>query len=317
MFNRHPTIATSSLIIIVFSQLLITHQPIALTHQPMPQISAKVQTSTATELPIGDDKVSRKPRTGYVFACNSNFRGGGARRTGAWFHGNTWNPIEKPHVQGQVKWPNASTTTAVRGAKLAVESNGLPIGTPTGTFPIDRQDPAYLYDTNPNAIKAQTLAFTIPLKPIKAPQPSCLPMGMIGFTLNGVAFYNALDDAGQDAAAHEIQDLCDGHPQDKGQYHYHSASSCLPNGNNKLIGWALDGYPILGIKDATGKPLTNADLDVCHGRSEQVNIDGRIYNYAYRLTREYPYTMSCFSGQVLPETQQSIRRSMGPPPPPR
>jgi YHYH protein len=92
-------------------------------------------------------------------------------------------------------------------------------------------------------------------------------MGMIGFTVNGVAFYNALDDAGNDAAAHEVQDLCDGHPQGKGQYHYHSGSSCLPKGKNAVVGWALDGYPILSMYDAAGKFLTNADLDVCHRRA--------------------------------------------------
>ena len=53
-------------------------------------------------------------------------------------------------------------------------------------------------------------------------------MGMIGFTVTGVALYNALDAAGRDAAAHEVQDLCDGHPQGRGQYHYHSSSPCLP-----------------------------------------------------------------------------------------
>ena len=139
-------------------------------------------------------------------------------------------------------------------------------------------------------------------------------MGMTGFALNGVAFYNALDDAGNDAAAHEVQDACDGHPQGKGQYHYHSSSPCLPKaGDHAHVGWALDGYPIFGMRDAAGKLLTNADLDVCHGRAEKVTVDGRTYDYAYRLTQEYPYTLGCFMGQLMPETRQSIRQSMGPP----
>ena len=67
------------------------------------------------------------------------------------------------------------------------------------------------------------------------------------------------------------------------------------------------------MKDAAGTTLANTDLDACHGRAEQVLVDRREYDYAYRLTPEYPYTLSCFTGQVLAETRQSIRQSMGPP----
>jgi len=270
--------------------------------------------SSITALPVGDGNVSDRPLVGNVFACNHNFRTGGALHVGEWFHGDTWNPLEKPRVQGEVLWPEADFELAERASVLAVTSNGLPVGSPTGNFPIARTDPAYAYDTNPNAIAAQSLAFNIPLEPVIAEEPTCLPMGMIGFTLNGVAFYNALDDAGKDAAAHEVQDLCNGHPQGKGQYHYHSSSPCIPDAEeNAVVGWALDGYPILGMKDEAGSILTNEDLDVCHGRTEQVSIEGRTYDYAYRLTPEYPYTLACFAGQVMPETRQSIRQSMGPP----
>jgi YHYH protein len=294
-------------IFLIALAIALGSQVIAINSQVRPHNPAP------SELPVGDGKVSDRPKAGYVFACNRNFRTGGARHTGSWFHDDMWNPLEKPHVQGKVQWPNASFVTAAQGNRLAVNGNGLPVGTPTGTFPIAGNDPAYAYDTNPNPIRAQQLAFNIPLNPVLAQEPSCLSMGAIGFTVNGVAFYNALDDAGHDAAAHEVQDLCDGHPQGKGQYHYHSSSPCLPKGKNAVVGWALDGYPILGMNDAAGKLLTNADLDVCHGRAEQAIVDGRTYNYAYRLTREYPYTLSCFSGQIIPETRQSIRKSMGPP----
>jgi hypothetical protein len=62
----------------------------------------KAQDLSLNELPVGDGKVSDQPNVGYVFACNSNFRTGGARHTGSWFHGDTWSPLEKPHVQGSV-----------------------------------------------------------------------------------------------------------------------------------------------------------------------------------------------------------------------
>lgn len=299
---RPSTIAISALTISLFALGVSLTRP-ATAHGTSP-----------SELPVGDGKVTTSPLNGNVFSCNQTFRANAARHVGDWFHGNTWNPLEKPHVLGREMWPSASFSIAEEGNRLSVESNGLPVGEPTGTFPIARNDPAYQYDTNPNPITAQNLAFVIPSNPEKATQPSCLSMGMIGFTLTGVAFYSALDDAGRDAAAHEVQDLCDGHPQGKGQYHYHSTSPCLPNAErNKVVGWALDGYPILGMVDASGNLLTNADLDDCHGRNETIKVDGRTYDYGYRLTREYPYVMGCFTGEVLRATKQSIRQSMGPP----
>ncbi len=69
------------------------------------------------------------------------------------------------------------------------------------------------------------------------------------------------------------------------------------------------------MRDAAGRLLTNAALDACHGRSEPLMVDGRSYDYAYRLTQEYPYILGCYTGQVLAETQQAIRSSLGPPTP--
>lgn len=253
----------------------------------------------AQSLPLGDGHVTDHPASGNVWSCTTMFRAGGARHDGPWFHGETWNPLEKPHVEGRVMWPEATLRLDPRDSMIAVSGNGLPVGEPTGRFPIAPGDSVYRYDTNPNAIAAQQVAFEIPARPALASSPSCLSMGMIGFTTTGVALYNALDAAGRDAAAHEIQDLCDGHPQGAGQYHYHSSSPCLPGADaDSLVGWALDGFPILGMRDGTGRLLTNADLDACHGRAESVTIDGRHYDYAYRLTREYPYTLGCYRGTV-------------------
>lgn len=278
--------------------------------------------AAAHELPVGDGHVTDHPAAGNVYSCETTFRGHGARHVGAWFHGDTWNPDEKPHVTGEVMWPNARFSLTPEGGDLTVRGDSLPVGQPTGLFPISPSDPVYQYDTNPNPIAAQTLAFGIPASPVRAASPGCLPMGMIGFTLTGVALYNALDAAGRDAAAHEVQDLCDGHPQGRGQYHYHSGSPCMPGADgDALVGWALDGYPILGLRGPNGALLTNADLDDCHGRAETVRIDGRTYDYAYRLTREYPYTLGCFTGEVRAETRQAIRQGLGPrragAPPPR
>jgi len=277
----------------------------------------------AQELPVGDGRVTDHPAVGNVFACRLEFRVGGASHDGPWFHGDHWNPAEKPIVAGNVLWPLARFTLTPDLGGLIFEGNGLPVEQPTGIFPITPRDPVYQYDANPNRIAAQDFRVTLPLEPVVAGEPSCLPMGMIGFTITGVALYNALDDAGLDAAAHEIQDLCNGHPQANSQYHYHNGSPCVPGADSDgLVGWALDGFPILGMRDGEGRLLTNADLDPCHGRPENLEIDGRRYGYAYHLTLEYPYILGCFSGELLDGTIDAVRegaaprREPGPPPPP-
>lgn len=253
----------------------------------------------AHDLPVGDGHVTNHPARGNVYACRTRFGGRGAFRTGAWFHGQTWNPAQKPHVRGTVRWPQARLSIKSAGDEVRIRGNGLPVQEPTGQFPISPGDPAFRYDRNPNRIRARSLDFEIPARPVRARTPGCLPMGMIAITVTGVAIFSAVDDGGRDAAAHEIQDRCDGHPERTGQYHYHSSSPCLPGATgNKVVGWALDGYPILGMRDARGRQLTDKDLDACHGRAETVKVDGRTYDYAYRLTEEYPYTLGCFTGRA-------------------
>lgn len=254
-------------------------------------------------LSLGDGRVSTDPRRGYVMSCTTTFRGGGAQHAGPWIHGDTWDMTQKIAVQGRVAWPQATFRITTQGADRLVsrilQGNGLPVDTPTGTFPVAYGDPAFQIDRNPNAIAPQDILLTLPSSPQTAATSSCVPMGMIGMALNGVPVYNALDDGGRDAVAHEVQDICSGHPQMQGQYHYHGPSACLPNqsGNEGLIGYALDGFGIYSVYDAQGRELTDADLDECHGRTSEVLWDGsRVSIYHYVLTREYPYTVGCFRG---------------------
>jgi hypothetical protein len=267
------------------------------------QHAAKVDVLDVRHLPLGDGRISTGPERGQVFSCTTQFRGGGAEHAGAWIQGDTWDLTIKPTVQGELTWPEAefaiTTTTIGRIVSRVVRGNGLPVDTPTGQFPIARRDPAFQYDRNPNAIAPQNVLLTMPEEPVAAARPACVPMGMIGVALNGVAIYNALDAAGRDAVAHEVQDLCSGHPQMRGEYHYHGPSPCLPDqtGNEVLIGYALDGFGIYSTYDANGRELTNADLDACHGRVSEVDWNGRRQSvYHYVLTREYPYTIGCFIG---------------------
>ena len=260
--------------------------------------SAKV---SVRALPLGDGHYSTTgARRGYVFSCGVNGMGG-ASAQGPWFNGDgTFDLTRKVTVDGAVSWPQASFSDSIAGSTRALHSTDLPVGGTTGNFPIAATDDAYAYDRNPNSISPQTLTYSLPAHPSKASSPSCLPGGPIGVAINGVAIFDALDAGGRDAVANELQDSCGGHPQQEGMYHYHSMPACLTSSRShrsKLIGFALDGFPIYNGRDAGRHRLTNADLDSCHGRTSKVKLDGhRVRTYHYEATREFPYTLGCFRG---------------------
>jgi hypothetical protein len=318
-FLKSPGIVSATAVIVAFYVLFAYLQAGPVVHGQSP--AARQDVLDIHHLPLGDSKISNGPQRGYVMSCRAQFQGRGAQHSGPWIHGDTWDLTEKIHVQGRVMWPRATfrvtTESGDRIISRVLDGNGLPVDTPTGTFPIAYDDPAFEIDRNPNAILTQNIALTLPSKPQIAADASCVPMGMIGVALNGVAIFNALDDAGRDAVAHEVQDLCSGHPQMQGQYHYHGPSACLPNQTEKetLIGYAIDGFGIYSMYNGQGRELTDADLDECHGRTGRILWDGSpVDMYHYVLTREYPYTIGCFRGMParLPHPGRGGR--MGPPP---
>ena len=123
--------------------------------------------------------------------------------------------------------------------------------------------------------------------------------------LSGARIFNALDADGRDAVAHEVQDSCQGHPQGASIYHYHNVSRCVEtdgdsNQHSPLVGYIADGFGIYGNRGENGTPLTNADLDECHGHSHELMINGvGTVQYHYHATREYPYTVGCFRGSPV------------------
>lgn len=258
----------------------------------------------ADTLPLGDGKISTSPRAGYLFSCQTTFNSNaGAHASGDWLDeaAGTWDPDKKPTVDGSVTWAG-EISIAVEGNQRVVRANGLP-NHPTGIYPVGRSDDAYQYDRNPNTIQAGDVLLQLPATPQKAAGPSCVPMGAIGFTLTGAKVFNALDARGEDAPAREIQDACDGHPEQTGEYHYHSLTRCAadnksgPSGHSDLLGYALDGFGMFGMYDAGGTMLRSGDLDECHGHTGPVAWDGKTVEiYHYHFTEDYPYTIGCFVG---------------------
>ena len=261
-----------------------------------------------TKLPIGTSKVSlTEPTVGGLYACDAgNANGGGAHTVGPWINeaDGTWDLSQKVSVQGEVSWPMASYSEKIEGDSRVITSNGLPVGEITGTFPIASDDPAYSYDRNPNKIGSSEVTISIPASPAMAATPTCLGKGRLGILKNGVSLFASLDERNRDAVAYETQDKCDGHPQQTSVYHYHDIPSCIRNaavGASTVVGFAHDGFPIVVERDVNGDLPTNADLDRCHGRTSQIELDGKLVEmYHYSATYEFPYFIGCFSGTPIP-----------------
>jgi len=262
------------------------------------------RTVDPTALPLGNGKyVTDEPRRGYVFTCDARaftFRTIiGARVTGPWVHESTatFDRTAKLSIQGNVLH-DGSFTISVAGDERSFQGNGLPLGVPTGVFPVQTTDPAYEYDQAPIEIEEQPVAFSVPRSPAVAATPSCTGLD-VGITLDGVELSGPLDSSGRDEIAYELQDRCGGVSQPGGLYHRHSLSDCLPHikEDNALVGYALDGFGIFSPFDANGVELRTADLDECHGTTSPVMWDGEMVTmYHYVLTRDFPYTVSCFKG---------------------
>lgn len=260
-------------------------------------------TVTLTALPLGDGKLSTAPKVGYIYSCVTSFHGMGASAAGPWISdGGTFDFTAKVVVEGSVDWPDASFAVATDAGKTLVSGNDLPDHA-TGTFPIAASDPAHAYDQNPNHIAAQSVSDALPANPSVAPSASCLGEGPIGILFTGSYLYDGLDALGRDALAHEIQDVCQGHPDMSSSYHYHTLTTCLPDpgtGHSALLGYALDGFGIYGNRGENGEALTDADLDECHGHTHAIAWNGQTVSlYHYHATREYPYSLGCYRGTPI------------------
>ena len=267
-------------------------------------------------LPVGDDKISKEPKVGMIWACRVDSGGGGSRRLGPWMNGDgTYDLTAKAAVGGAVTWP-FRFAVSVENALRLFSSNELP-NHPTGNFPVRPNDPVHRIDPNPHRITAHDVQIELPSMPVFAPQPNCAP-GTVGILLTGAPLFSALDAMGRDAVAHEVQDSCQGHPQVTGVYHYHSITHCVDDkrptgGHSALVGYALDGFGIYGHYGEDGTPLKSADLDPCHGHTHKILWDGKtVEMYHYHGTVDFPYSVGCLRGRV---DMRAVRALGGGPPP--
>lgn len=157
----------------------------------------------------------------------------------------------------------------------------------------------------PNSqILEQNYSYSIPRTPtLKAGTPDSswesTNFGAIGFALNGVPIFNPYDAECCDAGLYELTslDACYAHPApQEGNYHYHVHSPCLApcTGTSTLVGFALDGFPIMGpgINPVTNSLWSQSDMDECGGKMDDDGI------YRYYTTVDFPYYLQCYRGET-------------------
>ncbi len=236
-----------------------------------------------------------------------------------WVQGNKVLPSKIPFVSGSVRWqevPNAHPEfkTWVQNGQRHFKGNGIP-NHPTGTFPVQPNTAAYpYYAAAPAAgyssaaaipIAPYDLDVMVPADPVYSDVPTCINDLMVGVvTQTGAVWHANIAYAGVwvDPIAALPVDQCWGHPYNS-IYHYHGYSwKCFPQQgeareHSPLFGYAMDGFGVYGPRGDGGKPLTNADLDECHGHFGYIEWDGqRRTMYHYHVNNEYPFGPGCYRG---------------------
>jgi phosphatidylethanolamine-binding protein (PEBP) family uncharacterized protein len=146
-------------------------------------------------------------------------------------------------------------------------------------------------------------AWRIPLNPTPAREPAMIKgrflRGAIALGVNGIPIFNPQNNRGD--ISYEIGELdkWGGHCGRADDYHYHIAPLHLQSivGKAHPIAYALDGYPIFGLTEPDGSPVTG--LDSCHGHE-----DSKL-GYHYHAAMEYPYVIGGFHGEVV-EAQEQV-----------
>ncbi len=140
-----------------------------------------------------------------------------------------------------------------------------------------------------------TNSWAIPLQPVYASVPlstkTNLMKGAVAVAVNGIPIFNALNNRGEDSYKIGELDTWGGHCGKADDYHYHTAPLHLSTVNGlKPIAFALDGFPVYGVKEPDGS--TMIELDSSHGHTGKNGI------YHYHGTIDYPYVIGALKGKV-------------------
>jgi len=141
----------------------------------------------------------------------------------------------------------------------------------------------------------------VALSPARAAEVTTIDAAL-GVAVNGVPIYDYTSQGLNDPTQYDPRadtlltgelDVCNGHAGRGDDYHYHAAPVCMiaamaNRGPAAILGWAFDGYPILGDTERDGAPV--GELDACNGK------DDAEFGYAYHTSASPPYITQCLVG---------------------
>ena len=151
--------------------------------------------------------------------------------------------------------------------------------------------------------EAVEITVLIPTSPVKAESTTRLgTVNKVGLSLKGTPIFSDAPSVFRTGHMPAL-DVCAGHIDPGGWYHFHGTASDLKNvyksenvdaachidqDPSALFAYAFDGYPIYGHLEADGS--NPQGLDACNGHSQ----DGELYHY--HATTDFPNLPSCLSG---------------------
>lgn len=153
-----------------------------------------------------------------------------------------------------------------------------------------------------------TMTMLIPTSPKRATSPSDLDtVAKVGVGLDGVPIFADAPSI-QDTGHMPALDVCGGHVDPGGYYHWHATASDIETAyateevtadchvhqdSSAQFGYAFDGYPIFGSTDYTH--IQPEDLDECNGHTGALEEYGDP-QYHYHASTEFPNLPKCLVG---------------------
>jgi hypothetical protein len=230
---------------------------------------------------------------------------------------------------------NPTVKISYSGSSIILQPTGIPnharddfYAVPNGQVVVPDSTTAFVMK---DPTKAQNYRFTIPATPKYASKVTATSLGSIGVMVSGAVLYNPFEGDGKTPAMSNnftitdssgitasFVDKCTGHPiPGSGAYHYHGLPSCITTKVDKIskpsriIGFALDGFPIYGDRDIKGKQVTVKNLDRCNGvYSPTPEFPKGIYHYVLLPTADVRSSIVCFHG-VVDTSQIQAMPNMG------
>ncbi len=165
------------------------------------------------------------------------------------------------------------------GAMVTATSDGQP---DYKSMYFTTNNPCYESETgvlhNPNQIAVQSYSLNFPVSPNTTPQ-SMMGTGVVGLSINGVPIFGNFAAPGDDIYQEAMTfDICGGHPEMLGRYHYHGEPYALSYDDSNFIGVLRDGYPVYGRKDSDNSSPT-LDADGGHTGLTSDSPNTPVYHY--------------------------------------